>query len=72
MEDNTVIGLFERTLNNCRFYQEKKMCNHLLNEIGVLRGIAYVLDLTGACPHTDEFMYFINIQEELRSLDNPS
>lgn len=68
--ENTVIGLFERTMNNCKYYDEKKMYNHLLNEIGVLRGIAYVLELTDTCPHTDEFLYFINKQEELRSLDN--
>jgi len=67
--ETTVVGLFERTMNNCRYYEKEKMYNHLLNEIGVLRGIAYVLELTGTCPHTDEFLYFINIQEQLKKGD---
>ena len=67
---NSVVGLFERTMNNCKYYEKEKMYNHLLNEIGVLRGIAYVLELTGICPHTDEFLYFISKQEELRNIDN--
>ena len=63
--ETTVIGLWERTLNNCKYYERKNDMKHLLNEIGVLRGIAYVLELTGECPHTEEFFHFIEIQNEL-------
>ena len=63
--ETTVTELWERTLNNCKFYEEKKDNKHLLNEIGVLRGITYVLELTGSCPHTEEFFHFIEIQNEL-------
>ena len=61
----TVIELWERTLKNCKFYEEENDMKHLLNEIGVLRGIAYVLEITGQCPHTEEFLHFIEIQNEL-------
>ena len=63
--ETTVIELWERTLKNCKFYEKENDIKHLLNEIGVLRGIAYVLELTGQCPHTDKFLHFIEIQNEL-------
>jgi hypothetical protein len=63
--ETMVIELLERTLTNCRFYEKEKDTKHLLNEIGVLRGIAYVLELTGQCPHTEEFLHFIEIQNKL-------
>lgn len=65
--ENTVIGLFERTMNNCRYYEKENLNMHLLNEIGVLRGIAYVLELTGTCPHSEEFLYYIQKQQELKA-----
>lgn len=43
MEDN-MIAIFERTLNNCEFYKDEGKEAHLLNEIGVLRGIAYCIE----------------------------
>lgn len=57
--------IFGRTLNNCRFYEKEGKETHLLNEIGVLRGIAYCLEESGECIHTEEFFYFIEKQNEL-------
>ena len=36
-----LIELFDRTINNCKFYEEEGKKASLNNEIGVLRGIAY-------------------------------
>ena len=58
--------IFQRTENNCRYYEEKKKMNSLLNEIGVLRGISYAMESVGLCPHTEEFLRFIEVQQELK------
>ena len=57
--------IFNRTLNNCLFYERENKPEHLLNEIGCLRGIAYAMEVMNMCPHTDEFLRFISIQNEL-------
>ena len=59
--------LFERTLNNCKFYRREKDIAGLLNEIGVLRGIAYCMEAADMCPHTEEFVEFIRLQQEMKS-----
>lgn len=64
--NDTILGLYERTLNNCRFYEKEGLKISLNNEIGVLRGIAYCMDLAGECPHNDEFNHFIDIQNKFK------
>lgn len=64
--DNTLIGIYNRTLNNCIFYENENDKLSLLNEIGVLRGVAYCLELSGECPHDDQFLHFIELQNELK------
>lgn len=68
--ENTLNELFERTLKNCAFYEKEGKTISLANEIGVLRGIGYCMELEGECPHTEEFMHFIEIQQKLKELDN--
>lgn len=68
--ENTLNELFERTLKNCSFYEKEGKTINLVNEIGVLRGIGYCMELEGECLHTEEFMHFIEIQQKLKELDN--
>lgn len=68
--ENTLNELFERTLKNCSFYEKEGKTINLVNEIGVLRGIGYCMELEGECSHTEEFMHFIEIQQKLKELDN--
>lgn len=64
-----LIELYERTMRNCFFYEKEVMMASLLNEIGVLRGIAYCMEATGLCPHTPAFLHFIEIQQMCKSND---
>lgn len=64
--DNTLNSLYQRTLENCKFYETENKPLALLNEIGVLRGIAYCLEISGACPHDNDFLHFIEIQETIK------
>lgn len=58
--------LYERTLRNCEYYEQGKDFKRLLNEIGVLRGIAYCLENNGQCVHDDEkFIHFIEMQNNI-------
>lgn len=68
--ENTLNELFKRTLKNCAFYEKEGKTISLANEIGALRGIGYCMELEGECPHTEEYMHFIEIQQKLKELDN--
>ena len=46
-----LLQLFDRTMTNCLFYENEGKTNCLLNEIGVLRGIAYTLEAVGYVYH---------------------
>ena len=61
----SMLELFERTLKNCRFYKEEGDTARLLNEIGVLRGIAYCMEEVDLCPHSDEFSMWIGMQQQI-------
>ena len=65
MKNKELKELYERALNNCRFYLKENMNKNLLNEIGVLRGISYVLELNNINVVNDEFINFIKKQNEL-------
>ena len=59
-------NMFERTMNNCRFYKRENMEMHLLNEIGVLRGIHYCLEACGRTQIDNEaFLRFAEMQVEM-------
>ena len=68
-EKEEIRKIFIRTLNNCYYYEENNKTISLANEIGVLRGLAYAVEVIGICPHTDDFLYFINIQQKLKEKD---
>ena len=63
--------IFERTMKNCRFYEKSGDAASLLNEIGCLRGVAYCLEAEGCCPHSEEFLHFIELQQELKKTVQP-
>ena len=62
-----LLQLFDRTMRNCLFYEKEGKTNCLLNEIGVLRGIDYVLCEVGYFFHiTHKDLYrLIDIQNEM-------
>jgi len=64
-EKEKLLEIFNRTMQNCEFYEAEKQDTKLLNEIGCLRGIAYCLESVGICPHSEKFLYYINIQNQL-------
>lgn len=70
MSEN-IMELFDRTMKNCKFYEGQNDTKGLLNEIGVLRGIAYCMESIGICPHSPDFTHFIDRQNELKNLSLP-
>ena len=69
MDITALVEIFERSKRNCLFYESKGKKVSLLNEIGVLRGVAYCMEaLTGYIPVEDkEFMRLIAIQNEAKT-----
>lgn len=65
--NSKVREVFERTLNNCKFYEQEGKQLSLLNEIGTLRGLMYAMEYVDRCPMNDEVMHFIRIQELLKA-----
>lgn len=65
MKNKKIKKLYDNTLKNCRFYLKENMNKRLLNEIGVLKGLFYVLELHNINVANDEFFNFIKIQNEL-------
>lgn len=59
--ENKLIAIYNRTMNNCMFYEKRNDKQHLLNEIGCLRGIAYCLEELGICVHNESYLHFIEI-----------
>lgn len=68
-EKKEIIQLFERTLNNCSYYEKNNKTISLANEIGVLRGIAYIMEVVNLCPHTDLFLHYIDVQQKLKDME---
>ena len=68
-EKTEIIQVFERTLNNCRYYEKNNKTISLANEIGVLRGVAYTMEAVGLCPHTDSFLYYIDVQQKFKDME---
>ena len=66
-----LVASFVRTMNNCRFYEDEERLGHLLDEIGTLRGLAYALEAVGICPHSEEFLRYIDMSQSLmQALDD--
>ena len=67
-----LIRLYSRTYNNCIFYKNEGKMASLMNEIGVLRGIAYCIEAivdegTLFCYiDMNSFHEMIQIQQRLR------
>lgn len=69
-EIDTLFRMYSRTINNCHFYENEKMAECLLNEIGVLRGISYALETFNICPHNNpEYLRLIKLQETMKRGD---
>ena len=68
-EKEEIIKLFEKTLNNCYWYEKENKTISLANEIGVLRGLAYAMETMGLCPHTMFFLHFIDVQQKLKDTE---
>ena len=63
--DSKLMDLFNRTLSNCEFYENKNRTTSLLNEICVLRGIAYCLEaLNIDVLELSAFQHYIEIQNQ--------
>lgn len=43
MNNENIVSIYNRTYNNCKFYNQQGKNKQLLNEIGALRGIVYCL-----------------------------
>lgn len=69
MKGETIMDLYDRTISNCKFYEEEGKRISLNNEIGVLRGIAYCMELVGVYPLNDTFSHFIELQNEFRAAE---
>ena len=60
-----LMDLFKRTLSNCEFYENENRTNSLLNELGVLRGIAYCLEVLNIdVLEFSSFQHYIEIQNQ--------
>lgn len=58
---------FERTMNNCIFYETEGKTIALVNEIGVLRGLCYAMQILGIGSfNSEEFLHFIDVQQKLK------
>lgn len=62
----TLPSIFDMTLNNCIYYEKEGMQAHLLNEIGILRGIMYCLDSIGIRPQNKKIYELIEKQQQLK------
>lgn len=57
--------LYIKSLNKCYYYKEKKDSLHLLNEIGVLKGLEASLKANNVGVANIEFKHFIEIESKL-------
>lgn len=60
-----IYELYIRTLRNCYHYKEKNQYKRLLNEIGVLRGLAMALEASNVIIRNREFESYITLQNTL-------
>lgn len=57
-----------RTNNNCKFYYDENRPIALANEIGVLRGIYYIMECIGCDleEHLNDLKYWLPYQENFK------
>ena len=67
-ERKALVKLFDRTMRNCYFYEREGRDADLLNEIGVLRGLAYAMEEVGIHQYDGEYYRFIDIQNHLKPI----
>lgn len=65
--NDSLRGIFERTKRNCLYYERNGERMSLMNEIGVLRGVAYCMEQASICPHDEEFLRLIALQQEMKA-----
>ena len=66
MNNDKLMSLYNRTLNNCKYYEKQKDTFSLISEIGCLRGIAYCIEESGTDPLSlPDLMHFIKISNGL-------
>ena len=62
----TLPFIFNRTLNNCIYYEKAGKQAHLLNEIGALRGVLYCLESVGIKPQSRKMYDLFEKQQQLK------
>lgn len=59
-------NIYNRTKNNCLFYEKEGQTQSLLNEIGALRGVAYCVEATGGpCCHDEDSMRMFSLRQNM-------
>lgn len=73
ISNNSFIESYTRTLNNCKFYEKEGKYWSLMNEIGVLRGLMYGMEMVSICSGYDfdvsEAEYYMELQVKLKEKD---
>lgn len=69
MKRSVLIQLYNRTMNNCLFYEKEGNRKALLNEIGCLRGIAYCMEykMIYSFRNDARFIRMIELQEQMKN-----
>ena len=69
MKKSVLFQLYDRTMNNCLFYEKEGNRKALLNEIGCLRGIAYCMEYKMIYSHMKDirFLRMIELQEQIKN-----
>jgi transcriptional regulator with XRE-family HTH domain len=62
----TLPFIFNRTLNNCIYYEKEGTQAQLLNEIGALRGVLYCLESVGIRPQSIKMYNLFEKQQQLK------
>lgn len=69
--ENNLFEIFERTYNNCLFYEKENNTIGLVNEIGCLRGVAYAMEcLNCSFSMDDNFIRWMSYVADLKSNKN--
>ena len=69
MKKSVLFQLYDRTMNNCLFYEKEGNRKALLNELGCLRGIAYCMEweLIYSFRSDPRFIRMIELQEQMKN-----
>lgn len=71
--EEAIHDIFIRTMNNCDLYFRKRKMVSLANEIGVLRGISYCIELMDgvnlSMEESEKYKYYLSVQQSLKEVD---